>query len=315
MVSSLGLFGIALVALIVSSRFIIKSLTTITIAFGVSEFVVAFILLAIATTVPELFVSVASAVHNAGDLVIATAFGSMIIHITFMVGASAFLSAGITTAGLHLRRDILIGSMITVLPIVFLRDAIVSRLEGGILVAAFCFYMYLVARDQRLFGIERMPRRLFQGVVHIAIVGILMVVLILSANLTVDAAVDLATVWKIPSYLIGLFLLAFGTSLPEMIATLQAALQRKPGFALGTIIGTNIADAGLVIGIASLIKPLEVPLTHSVVMTAIFVVFSLFVLSIFAMTKKKLSMPEGAFLTMLFFVFGLIMVALNVVDG
>jgi len=302
---TLIVFSLALITLIVSSRFAIKSLTALTSALGISEFAIAFILLAVATSTPELFVSISSSLADAGSLVIATALGSNVINMTLIIGLAAFLSAGISTDGLYIRRDVLLGGVITMLPIIFLFDGEISRLDGAILLLFFAVYVYqLMPRSS--FSNRQSSLSLATAAGHSLVVAILIAVVIVSAHVVVSTAVDITRLTGIPEFMIGIFILAFGTSLPELVTTVGAALMRKPNLALGTILGSNIADSALIIGLASLIRPLQVDLTASIAVAALSVIVSLAFLTWFALSKKRLSTYEGAFLVLLFLVFGVV---------
>ena len=307
--------GIALAALVLSGRWIVKLLLNITAAFGISEFSVAFIFLAVATSIPELFVSIASAQASAGDLVIAIALGSNVVNMTLIVGLATIVSFGISTQGLNLRRDIGLGMIITLLPVLFLLNGVISRFESSILLASFVLYMYLLYRDQKSILSNAVPRRIMRGVVSMLLMLVLVAVLIFASEHIVESSVTIATLLGIPSFLIGLFLLAGGTSLPELTTTLQSALQKKPTLALGNILGSNVADAALIVGIASMVKPLEVTLNPSLIITALSAVIALGSLGYFAFSRQKISFSEGLLLLLGFVIFSIVMLLISVPEA
>lgn len=296
---------LSLVVLVATARWTIRLLTQVATSFGLSDFSVAFVILAVATSLPELFVAISSARQAAGDIVLAVALGSNIVNMTLIVGLAAIVSSGISTAGLHLRRDIIVGGAITMLPILFLLNGVISRLEGVLLLLVFAAYIYSLYRNGGRYVPPRVPRRILRGVFNLGLVFALLAVVVVSADYTVRSSTDIALVFGIPSFLIGLFVLAFGTSLPELTTTLQSALLRKPAMALGNIIGSNVADSALIIGVASLIKPLQVSLTSSLLLTAIGVFISLVLLGYFALSRERLSLPEGILLLLFFLIFGM----------
>jgi len=105
----------SLSVLVVSGRLIIRLLTKITLSFGISEFTVAFILLALATSMPDLFVAVSSSFKQADELILSTVLGANIVNMTLIIGLTAIFSGGIPTTNLHLRRNLVAGSLITLL--------------------------------------------------------------------------------------------------------------------------------------------------------------------------------------------------------
>ncbi len=296
---------LSLIALIISGRSLIKWLTKFTRAFGIPEFSVGFVLLAVSTSLPEIFVAISSARQQAASLVLATALGSNIVNMTFIVGMAAIVSIKIATSGINMRRDLILGGVITILPLVFMTGGSISRLEGLLLIAAFCVYVRQIYRDRKsTHPGNGQPRHYRQGLAALVVISLLVAILLISAEVTVQSATAIAQNLGLPSFLIGLFVLAFGTSLPELITTLSAALQRRPGLALGNILGSNVADSGLVIGLAALTHPLITPLTAEILVTAVFVLLSLFTLGWFARTRRSLSLAEGLGLLFLFMLFG-----------
>lgn len=307
-VTELGLLALALAALLLSGRWLVRAVLAFTQAFGIPEFSIGFILLAVSTSLPEIFIGASSAYHEAAPLVIATALGSNIVNMTFIVGLAAIVSFGISTAGLNVRRDLLLGGTITMLPILFMADGSISRLEGVLLLLAFCFYVWLLYRDRhRQTGNGNLPGNVFAGFRALAAIAVLVVVLLVAAETTVRAATSLAEQFGLPQFLLGLFVLAFGTSLPELVTTVNAAWMRRPGLALGNILGSNVADSGVVVGLAALVRPLVTPFTPDFLVTAVFVLLSLLILWWFARTRARLSATEGLGLILVFVVFGLLL--------
>lgn len=313
MMSAVLTLLVALVILIASGRWLVRAVVAAARAFGLSQASMAILLLAVSTSLPELFVSVASAWRGAGDMVIATALGSNVVNMTLIVGLASVLSFGISTQGLNVRRDFIFGGLITILPLIFLLNGVISRLEGGVLLAAFLLYMRRVLVEHRgvPFNGQHWPRLghgLRQALVALALVG----VLIVAAEVTVRAATLLAEQVGLPLFLIGIFVLAFGTSLPELTTTVQAALARRPGLALGNILGSNVADSALIIGLAAVVRPLRVPLDFSIVTTSGFVVLALLLLGWSSYTRRRLTFSEGLLLIGAFVVFGGLLFLLNV---
>jgi cation:H+ antiporter len=303
MVPPVIIFTFALAVLVISGRLLVRYLTRAADAFNISSFSLAFVLLAVGTSVPELSVGIASARQGSGDLVLAMALGSNVINATLIIGLAVFLSYGISTATLNLRRDIILGAGIVALPLLFLADGLISSLEGLVLISVFFYYVFLLYRESKTHPEPLAMPHFMHGVVASLAVLALLAVLLVAAEYTVDSANSIAVALGIPAIVIGLLLLAGGTSLPEFTTTLSAALARQPSLALGTIIGSNIADSALVIGISSLINPLEVTAQRMLATTAIFVVLATGLLGYFAASRRNLTAREGLALIALFFIY------------
>lgn len=298
--------ALALAGVVVGGRLTIRFLTNITTAFGVSEFTVAFVILAIATSMPEVFVGITSSLRGASDLVISTALGSNIVNATFIMGLTALLSGGISTQQLNLKRDLAVGGIISFLPLLFLLNGIVSRFEGLLLILVFVLYLALLARDQIRYQSLQMPHHLLRGIFSFVFALLAIGLLLYASDKTVAASVELAAAVGIPSFLIGLFLLSIGTSLPELVTTLQANRRGKSAMALGNIIGSNVTNSSLVIGIAALINPISVSLHRTMVTTMVSVVIASVLLAYLAARRDKLTIGDGLRLLSAFVIFGVV---------
>lgn len=294
----------SLAALVVSGRYAIRLLTNVTTAFGVSEFTVAFIILAVATSMPELSVAITSSLKGANELVLSTVLGSNIANVTLIIGLTAILSGGIRTTGLNIQRDIGLAIAITLLPLMFLLNGVLSRFEGIILILVFVYYLYSLLRDQATYSKSRAPRHILRGVFSIIGTLIAIALLILAANATVSSATNLAELIGIPAFLIGVFMLSIGTSLPELVTTLSSNWSGKYTMTLGNIIGSNVTNSSLVLGIASIIRPIEFTLDRSIGITMASVAVAILVMGYMAARRDNLSIKDGIFLVFLFFITG-----------
>lgn len=302
-------FVIALAILVMCGRLIVRTLTSLAQKLGVSEYILAFILLAVATSIPELFVGVSSARQGAGDLVLALALGSNIINMTLIVGAAAVVSMGISTTGLNLKRDVLLGGGITFMPLLLLLDGVISRWDGLFLLTLFLFYITLLYKDHgSRRAVEKGQRNTGSIMVGVLMVLGLVAVLVYASEVTVSSVVAMAEAMNVPSFIIGIFVLAFGTSLTELTTTLNAALLKRPGLAIGAILGGNVADSGLIVGVSSLARSLHINLDYSLLITGIYVVIVTGLMALFTITRGRISTREGFLLLALFvgFVFLLI---------
>lgn len=296
----------ALGGLILSGRYAITFLSHVTTALGVSEFTVAFIILAIATSMPELFVGITSALHGANDIILSTALGSNIINITFITGLTALLSGGIVTKQLHIKRDLGIAGAVTLLPLLFLLNGRIGRLEALFLLAVFGYYVFHLVQDQSHMTEDSPPKNIRKGLLYTIFTVLAVAVLIYASDTIVFSSVALAAVIGIPSFLIGLFLLSIGTSLPELVTSLHSNRRGKPAMVLGNIIGSNVANSTLVIGTAALIKPIETALHPTLVATMISVVVASALMGYLSARGDALSIFDGIKLLVAFFVFGIV---------
>lgn len=297
---------LALGGLIISGQYAINFLSRVTTALGVSEFTVAFIILAIATSMPELFVGITSSLKGASDIILSTALGSNIINITFIIGLTALLSGGVVTKQLHIQRDLGVAGAISLLPLMFLLNGKIGRVEASILLLVFAYYVFLLIRDQAHHAEDHFQKNFKQGFVYALATIIAVGALIYASDAVVSSSVSLATTVGVPSFLIGIFLLSIGTSLPELVTTMQSNKQGKPAMALGNIIGSNVANSTLVIGVAALINPIETTLHPALIVTMISVIVATGLLAYLASKGDALSVFDGLKLLAAFFIFGVV---------
>lgn len=305
-VTPFSMLFLALFALIISGRFTIRLLTYLARAFGISEFTISFIILALATSLPELFIAISSSLQDEGELALSNVFGANIINMTLLIGIATLFAAGISTGQLHLKRDITLGSTIIILPLVMLLNGSISRFEGFILLGAFGLYLYLLVRDQSLYALQQPNKHILRGIGSILLALGMVSTLIIAANLTVQSSISLAELLHIPTFIIGLFVLSFGTTLPELVTTLHAAYNKQPSMVLGIVIGSNITNASLIIGLASVIQPIHLQLTSAHITTMVFVALSVILMGYLAKKQGNLSILDGLTLIGCFLLFGTI---------
>lgn len=296
----------ALALLVLSGQWALKLLHRLTVLFGISEFAAAFVLLAVTTSLPEIAVAVSAALREEGELAVATILGSHVVNSTFILGLAAVLVGGLRTKSLDLRRDLVFGTAILLLSTFFTLDGSVLRGEGIALLLAFVWYLSHLRR-------ERLRPPAFHRGLHVQDVLALplffavVALLLWSANLAVGAAGTLALALGISPFLLGVFLLAFGTSLPELVTTVIATVRRRPAFALGTMLGTNVTNAALALGVAPVLRQLRFAADEPLLVTAGAAAVAAVLLAYFARSRAALSRREGSILLVLFTLYVLLL--------
>lgn len=226
----------------------------------VSDFVFGTLILAIGTDLPELAVSVRAAVHSLtsedmSGLIIGNTLGSCFGQIGLTLGIAGligYLSMPRETVLRH--GQVLLGSML----VLFLcgLDAEITRIEGAVLIAMFILYLVMVLGEPRTS--EQLSHTQSYPITKTWILlaaGLLMIVG--SSEVIVRAAVDLAAVWGVSQSFIGIAIVGIGTSLPELSVSIAALRQARGGMAVGNIVGSNILDVLLPVGLAAVINPVH----------------------------------------------------------
>ncbi len=303
------LFIISSIILIRSGFWVIQSLTRIAKFLEWKEFTVAFILMAFATSMPELFVGITSALHKSPALSLGNIIGSNIINLTLLVALGAIMANGLKLETIAAKRDSLYTALIAFLPIILMLDGKISRIDGGLLLLILIFYFkFLLFRNQRFAKIftshsDADWKKFKQFIKDMGIFLCGIALLLVSAEGIVMASSKLAVIIGIPLAVVGTLLIAFGTNLPEMVFGIKAILMKKRGMVLGNLMGSVVANSTLVLGITVLICPLEI--TDFTVYAAgiMFTILSALFFYLFARSNNEISRKEGFFLLGIYLVF------------
>lgn len=251
---------IGLILLVYSADFFIDGASSIASKFGMSKFLIGMIIIGIGTSTPEIVVSVFSALEGASGLALGNAYGSNIVNILLVLGATALISPLLIQRSL-VRGDFLILLGVTVLAIFQLMDGHISRLDSIILIlglAIFIGWQIYVAKKSPNDNDSEEIANFSMGKALVCLIGGL-VVLVASSRLVVWGAVEIAKALGMSELIIGLTVVAVGTSLPELVSSIIAAKKGEDDMAVGNVIGSNIFNTLAVVGVAGLIAPMSVP--------------------------------------------------------
>ncbi len=258
MIVEIVLFALGLVLLIKGSDYFVEAASRVAKGFGVSEFVIALVLASIATTLPEVTVSAISSYQGKPDIALGNAIGSALANIALILGVSSLLRP--LKVEKTAWKNSLFMIAVTAYAGLLMYDGKISRLDGASLILIYFGFLYYLYRKHMT--LEELPEGGRGNPKRDALImfgsGILVVT---GAKLVVDSAVTMARAFGVPEVVIGLTMVSIGTSLPEMANSLTATLKRLPNISVGNIIGANILDILMVIGIAALINPIYVDST------------------------------------------------------
>lgn len=230
--------------------------------FGISQLVIGLTIVAMGTSLPEAAVSIASAIKGSAGITIGNVVGSNIVNILVILGLTAVIRR-ISVQKSTINYEIPFMIVVTVLLAVLgLADNRVSRPEGGILwgfMILYLLYLLKMAKDkkasQEMTKAEADKKDSVLKLAVMVVVGAVMIVY--GSDVTVDAATELAILFGMDERVIGLTIVAFGTSLPELVTSVAAALKGKADIAVGNIVGSNIFNILFVVGTSALITPVE----------------------------------------------------------
>lgn len=283
-----------LVLLLVGGEVLVRGASAIAERFGVPHFVVGVVVVGFGTSTPELVTSVQAALVGAPGIAVGNIVGSNIANILLILGLAAALSP-IAVERAVLRRDggIALAAAMAVLALAALDG--VDRLTGALLVAGLVAYIYTTIRHPA----SATPAEVDDGtpaprlwLAAVLTVGGLAVVM-LGADLLVTAAIELARKSGISESVIGLTIVAIGTSLPELATSMIAAFRKQADIALGNILGSNIYNVLGILGVTALVEP--VPMPDDIASTDVWVMLAAtLLLLVFATTGRRICRREGA---------------------
>jgi cation:H+ antiporter len=294
----LALIG-GLAVLIAGADLLIRGAAQLARVFGLSPFAIGVTVVAFGTSAPELFASIGAALQNEDELAISNVVGSNIANILLILGAGALLGPIVIDRRIRLvELPIMLG--ITGIAAALLNDAALSRFDGVILFLGLIAYVIFIIRAHRV-EIEHEgeevvthPKSAWLDVLMV-IIGIL--ALGLGAKALVYGATGVATRVGVSSGVIGMTIVALGTSLPELAATIRAAAGKSSDIAVGNVVGSNIFNLLSVLGITAIVHPLAMPSSQFIGIWLMLGVSAGMV--ILALVRPKLGRPMGvAFLVL-----------------
>src|SRR3989344_1695285 len=303
---SLILFLISCLVLVVSGGFLVKLIVKIASYLRLSEFVVAFIIMAFSTSIPELFVGISSAMSGNPTLSLGNVIGSNIADLTLVIGIAALLGRGITLKNPLIKKDGLFMFLIALAPLaLMIFDHTLSRIDGALLISVFIGYIWHLVKERRVVRKEGIRNNGNHIVLTIFYFTLCLGILFLSTHFVVKYATQLAIDLSLPVMVIGLVLVAIGTSLPELVFETRAVLAKKGDLAVGDAMGSVVCNSTLVLGVTAMISPI----TNSFFIfltSAIFMAIVTFLFMIFIRNKKGLSITESVMLIILYILFILV---------
>jgi len=306
------LIGFSLL-LMKSTRILTDSLEELAKITKVGKFAITAFLLAFATSIPELVVGITAALEGRPSLALGVVLGSNIADITLVIGGAAIIGGSFSVAGEFLRIDIFSVFLAGALPLMLLLDGTLSRVDGIILLLVYGMYNFglMQAKTKRGHGgygkiLRKILTKGTRKKMNKSLVWLFLgsAMLIFSADMIVKIGTALGQSLGVPVFLIGLFLVAIGTSLPELSFEIETIKKKQIGMALGDLLGSVVANSTLILGIVSLINPIVLAnglnsyLLAAAAFGVTFVLFWQFVKS-----KRKLERWEGAVLLVAYALF------------
>lgn len=306
-VKVIALLLVGFVLLVKCSDIFVDSISGIAAHFKMSKMMIALTIGAFGTCAPELAISFNSVASGAGDIALANVIGSCIINIILVIGIACCV-APIKVKNESIKKELPILLVVTTLFVISMvfhsfenkQTLILTRMDGILYLSffvMFIFYIFSVIKIKKgVFEVYKPKYSITKSIIYTIICSILIV---FASDLLVDSAVELSSLLNVSTKIITMTIVVIGTSLPEMTMTVIAAKKGEFDIALGNIIGTNIFNIGVVLGIPILVYGGISSVNFSLI-DMFFVQISALLLYTFARNDKVLSRREGTIFVILF---------------
>ncbi len=296
---------VGLVLLTVGADWLTKGCVGMAARFRVPEFVVGLTVMAVGTSMPELTVSAMSALNGSSDMAIGNVTGSNIFNILIILGICALIKPLVFTKEI-IRRDILVCIGASLLLAAFTlyvgAERCISRWEGMVLLALYVASTIYAIRTGRQDKADAEAGTTDGGnaeatigwgkIMAFIVVGL--VGLIYGGNLCLNSATAIARAWGVSEAIIAVTVVAAGTSLPELASSVSAVVSKKPSLALGNIIGSNIANILLILGVCGSITPLTMGGISPIDIWMVVAVAVILLISALVVGVRRITRVEGA---------------------
>jgi len=281
----------------------------------IRKFALTGLILGLATSLPEFFVGLSSALEDKSILSLGNIMGANIANLSLVVGGAALIGGALRVEGIFLKKDVFYAFLAATAPMILLTDKVLSRIDGLILLTLYVFYQIIIfseekhrqefKKTQEVGVIHRLIRKMnhLETKKEIGWILLSVIILLFSADFLVRVAVKLAVIFNLPLILIGLLIVSVGTTLPELVFGIKAIKDKQSSMVFGNLSGSIAANATLIIGMVALISPIRIQVFASYLLaTMVFlIIFGLFYF--FIRTKRRLSRWEGLALLLVYLIF------------
>jgi cation:H+ antiporter len=305
-------FVISCLLMIMSGRWLVRSLSTISEFLGMKKFTVAFLLMSFATATPELFIGISSALRGISELSLGNILGQNIIHFTVAVFICVLIRGSFSVRSKTTRITAFFSGFMAIFPLILILDGALSRVDGFILICLFIVYtvwmikkgkkydeLYEETNNQDSVPILKKVGLFFKNISTFAIgAGIL----IIASQGIVKSAIYFADSFDLPLVIIGVLIVSLGTALPEVYFSAFSAKESGELMA-GNLLGSTVVSTSLVLGIVSMISPINNIEIFSYFASRFTLFVAVILFTYFMLTGRKISRREGWILLSIYVIF------------
>jgi len=302
------IFFVSLVLLVFSGGKAVESLTRVSHFLKLREFIVAFILMAFAASIPEFFVGISAALNGIPELSLGGVLGANIIILTLGVGLVVLFLGSLEIERETVKRGSILMGAIGLLPLLLILDGELSRIDACVLLLAFIFYITWLFDREELFkkvydDIESTFLNFKNFLKDSAVFGGSVALLLISSQGIVKTAAFFADFLRVRMGIIGLFLVGAGVALPEIYFSIRAGRAGEAKMILGNLMGCVVITSTLVLGLVALIAPIRIADFSPYGAARIFLLISVLFFLLISRTRNQISKKEGIVLILVYATF------------
>jgi cation:H+ antiporter len=285
---------VGFVLLIKGADLFVDGASSIAKKFNISAMVIGLTIVAMGTSAPEVSVSLTSSLNGQNDMAVANVIGSNFFNILVVLGVSSLIDI-LPVQRETIKKDTPFLVLISFILLVFCLDLKITRIEGIILLALFAYFLINTIKSatnsssESAISIEMQNEDSLIKTLLLSIIGV--VGIIIGGDVVVECATSIATSFNMSSNLIGLTILALGTSLPEFVTSIVAIRKGETEIAIGNVIGSNIFNILLVLGISTSINPISISLVALI--DVVFMVLITILLYVFMKSENSIVKKHG----------------------
>lgn len=304
----ISIFGLSCLAIIISSKWVIDSMSKLARSLGWKEYVVAFFTISLGAVLPELTIGIRSSMEGISELSFGNIVGQNIMLLTFAVAVCTLVVKDILVQSRTVRSGAAFAAFSVILPFILLSDGVISRPEAFILILSFLFYVYWLFKKQDRFVKEYEEEgeeieTKIGYLKHILIFLGSLIIVIFSAEGIIHSSVEFANILGVTEGLIGIFLVGTGVALPEIYFSIKLASKGRSWMILGGLMGAVAMSSTLVLGVVALVNPIVINDFEPYNISRIFLIFSGLIFWFFVRTNNRLMKREAFILLLIYFSF------------
>lgn len=302
--------------LIKSAEWIVVSLRRIAKKSRIGVFAISAVILAVGTSLPELFVGITSAIEQTPNISLGVILGSNIANTALISGIVALIAGRINVHGEYLKRDVFAALVAGLLPLALMADGILGRVDGLVLLFVYASYTASFFKEKFLEITSERDKesffyRFFREINHIDFdiskeygkLFVSLAVMLFSSQMIIETSQKMAISLGISVFVVGLIILALGTSLPELVFSLKSVKSGEPKMFFGNLLGSTIANSTLITGLTAVISPINIVSFSDyrnavIAFIVVFVAFWFFIRS-----KHRLDRFEALILILIYIIF------------